>query len=187
MIVGVDEVGRGCWAGPVCVGVVILDDNAPIAGLDDSKKLTAKTRELLALQIKRNAQYVSLGWASPQVIDSHGLTFALRVAALRALQPLEAIATEVLLDGSFNYIKDPRVTTIVGGDGSVPAISAASIVAKVARDSYMQALALRFPGYGFERHVGYGTAVHKAALTELGASIFHRMSFAPLARLSVDN
>lgn len=179
MIVGVDEVGRGCWAGPVCVGAVILGD-ATIAGLADSKMLTVKRRQELALEIKQKAAFVSLGWASPQVVDAYGLTKALKIAALRALQPLEEITTSILLDGNSNYIGDERVTTIIKGDGTIPAISAASIVAKVARDSYMAALSAHLPNYGFERHVGYGTAFHRAAIAEFGVSSVHRMSWAPL-------
>ncbi len=178
MIVGVDEVGRGCWAGPVCVGVVVA--HAGLEGLvDDSKKLSAGSRQVIAQLIKEQTA-VNVGWASPTYIDQFGIVAALKLAAERALTGLGAPIEQILLDGNSNYLGDPRVRTIVGGDGVEPAIAAASIVAKVARDNYMQVMGARFANYGFESHVGYGTAVHKAALAAFGPSAIHRMSFAPM-------
>ena len=185
MIVGIDEVGRGCLAGPVCVAAVALTQKIP--GVTDSKKLKSTEREMLAALIKQKAIAIGIGWASHAVIDEHGLTAALRQAALMALQPLTAEATEILLDGNHNYIGDSRVATIINGDGLVPVISAASIVAKVARDHYMACISKRFPDYGFERHVGYGTPEHRAALHMVGPCAIHRMSFAPLRVLSSVN
>ncbi len=179
MIVGVDEVGRGCWAGPVCVAAVA--QHANLEGIvDDSKKLSAAQRQVIAQLIKEETA-VGIGWASPQFIDQHGLTAALKYAAIRAIIDLGPPVDEILLDGNSNYIGDKRVRTIIHGDAIEPAIAAASIVAKVARDNYMQVMGdVQFAGYGFESHVGYGTAVHRAAIKELGPCIMHRMSFAPL-------
>ena len=183
MIVGVDEVGRGCWAGPVCVGAVVLND--ALEGIvDDSKKLSFAQRQIIARLIKEQTT-VGLGWASAKCIDQHGLTAALKHAALLALASIDGPITEILLDGNSNYLGDTRVRTIVGGDGIEPVIAAASVVAKVARDNYMQVVGRhRFAGYGFESHVGYGTAHHRAMLAEMGASTIHRMSWAPLRGLA---
>ena len=187
MIIGVDEVGRGCWAGPVCVGAVVMHDS--LEGIvDDSKKLSAGQRQIIAQLIKEKT-VVSLGWASPGYIDKHGLTAALTYASRRAIAGIAERADEILLDGNSNYLGDPRVRTVVGGDGIEPAIAAASIVAKVARDQYMAVIGeAKFAGYGFESHVGYGTPQHRAALALMGPSKIHRYRWAPLRRLlDVDN
>lgn len=179
MIVGVDEVGRGCWAGPVCVAAVA--QHSSLEGIvDDSKKLSAAQRQVLAQLVKEQTA-VGIGWASPAFIDKHGLTAALKYAAIRAIIDLGPPVDEILLDGNSNYLGDKRVRTIVHGDAIEPVIAAASIVAKVARDNYMQVMGeAKFAGYGFESHVGYGTAVHRAALADMGPCPIHRMSFAPL-------
>lgn len=179
MIVGVDEVGRGCWAGPVCVAAVA--QHSSLEGIvDDSKKLSAAQRQVLAQLVKEQTA-VGIGWASPAFIDKHGLTAALKYAAIRAIIDLGPPVDEILLDGNSNYLGDKRVRTIVHGDAIEPVIAAASIVAKVARDNYMQVMGeAKFTGYGFESHVGYGTAVHRAALADMGPCPIHRMSFSPL-------
>jgi ribonuclease HII len=179
MIVGVDEVGRGCWAGPLAVAAVARHEK--LEGIvDDSKKLSAAQRQVIAQLVKEQTA-VGIGWASPAFIDQYGLTAALKLAALQALQQLGAPISQILLDGNSNYIGDARVRTIIHGDAVEPVIAAASIVAKVARDNYMQVMGeAKFGGYGFESHVGYGTAAHRAALAELGPCDIHRMSFAPL-------
>jgi ribonuclease HII len=179
MIVGVDEVGRGCWAGPVCVAAVAQHPN--LEGIvDDSKKLSAAQRQVIAQLVKEQTA-VGIGWASHAFIDAHGLTAALKYAAIRAIIDLGPPVDEILLDGNSNYLGDKRVRTIVHGDAIEPAIAAASIVAKVARDNYMRVVGeVKFAGYGFESHVGYGTAVHRAALANMGPCPIHRMSFAPL-------
>lgn len=182
MTVGIDEVGRGCLAGPVCVAAVAL--SRPIAGVKDSKELTREQRVVLAQQIKQEATVVGIGWSSHQVVDRLGLTVALRQAALQAVSTCDSIIEEILLDGNHNYIGDPRVRTIVRGDSLESAISAASIVAKVARDNYMTAMSQRFPAYGFERHVGYATTAHKLALQAAGPCAIHRLSFMPLKELA---
>lgn len=166
-------------AGPICVGAVVMC--SALEGIvDDSKKLTAAQRQVIAQLIKEQT-VVGLGWASPAFIDQNGLTAALRMAAIRAITQISENAETILLDGNNNYIGYPQVRTIVGGDGIDPAIAAASIIAKVARDSYMQTLGLsRYKGYGFEAHVGYGTEMHRSALVELGPCDIHRMSFGML-------
>lgn len=186
MIIGVDEVGRGCWAGPVCVGAVVMHDG--LEGIvDDSKKLSAAQRHVIAELIKEQT-IVNVGWASPEYIDAHGLTAALKLAAQRAIAGIEGRIDEILLDGNSNYLGDSRVRTIIKGDGIEPSIAAASIVAKVARDQYMQNMGeAQFRGYGFESHVGYGTPQHRAALALMGPSKIHRLRWAPLRKLlSVD-
>jgi ribonuclease HII len=148
--------------------------------VDDSKKLSAAQRQVIAQLVKEQTA-VGIGWASPKYIDEHGLTAALKHAALKAVADLGEPIEEILLDGNSNYIGDPRVRTIIHGDAIEPAIAAASIVAKVARDNYMQIMGqAKFVGYGFESHVGYGTAVHRAAIASQGPCEIHRMSFAPL-------
>lgn len=183
MIVGVDEVGRGCWAGPLTVAAVAMHNS--LEGIvDDSKKLSAAQRQVIAQLVKEQTS-VGLGWASPAYIDAHGLTAALKYAAEQALQNLNVEIDQILLDGNSNFLGDTRVKTIIHGDAIEPVIGAASIVAKVARDNYMQVMGgARFGGYGFESHVGYGTAVHRAALAELGPCDIHRMSFAPLRAIA---
>lgn len=185
MIVGVDEVGRGCLAGPVCVAAVALD--VPIGGLTDSKLLTRNERVRLAKLIKKHAQAIGIGWVSHSFIDSHGLTAAQRVAAKQALSQLGVRPQEVLLDGKHNYIGAKNVRMIINGDLLEPRISAASIIAKVARDNYMAAMHQRFPGYGFAEHVGYATQQHQQALLQFGPCSLHRMTFATLRALSSVN
>jgi ribonuclease HII len=181
-IVGVDEVGRGAWAGPVCVAAVRL--NVPVQGLRDSKLLSAAQRQRLALDIRRFAT-VGVGWASADEIDTVGLNKALGLAMERALRPFEPDAL-VLLDGSVNYLPSRRnVRLMIKADITQPAVSAASIVAKVARDNLMAVMAGRYPAYGFERHVGYGTAFHRDMIALLGPSLFHRHSFTPIAHGSM--
>lgn len=184
--VGLDEVGRGCWAGPLVAGAVIL--HQPIEGLKDSKKLTKHQREKLSKQIYEEALAVGLGWVEPTEIDEIGLTKAVGLAMERALAQITANFDEIVIDGNYDFLKDVRgrtshkVKTVVKADDSVPCVSAASIVAKVARDNYMSEIADQYPGYAFEKHVGYGTAAHIAALKLLGVSNIHRLSYKPIRR-----
>lgn len=184
--VGLDEVGRGCWAGPLVAGAVIL--RAPITGLRDSKKLSKLQREKLSKQIYEEALAVGLGWVEPTEIDEIGLTKAVGLAMERALAQITANFDEIVIDGNYDFLKDVRgrtshkVKTVVKADDSVPCVSAASIVAKVARDNYMSEIADQYPGYAFEKHVGYGTAAHIAALKLLGVSNIHRLSYKPIRR-----
>jgi ribonuclease HII len=179
MIVGIDEVGRGCWAGPLVAGAVLLDQ--PIAGLRDSKKLTKLQRQRLNVHIRDQAIAYGLGWVSPAEVDQLGLTAAVQVAMERALACIGAPYEQIVVDGNYNFLRDnPKSTCRVRADDTVPAVSAASIIAKVARDIYMTQMAKVHPGYAFERHVGYGTAAHSAALIALGVCNLHRTSFAPI-------
>ena len=186
MILGIDEVGRGPWAGPLVVGAVVLGD-ATIEGLTDSKKLTAKRREALDPLIRENAAGWGLGWVHAQELDELGLAESLRVATIRAVEAVKAPYHEIIIDGTINFLKETSkgayVTTLAKADLLIPSVSAASIIAKVARDAFMAEQAIEYPGYGFEKHVGYGTATHRAAIDTLGITPLHRTSFAPIAKI----
>lgn len=180
MIVGVDEVGRGAWAGPLVVGAVILG-GADIPGLTDSKKLSAKSRQTYARLIKDQALAIGLGWVAANNIDKLGLSKSLSLATQLALNEIKLPYNQIIIDGTVKFIDDPRVSVMKQADLLVPSVSAASIVAKVARDYYMSSMmAAKYPEYSFEKHVGYGTALHAAALKEYGISDIHRRSFAPI-------
>ncbi len=186
-LVGIDEVGRGALAGPLVVGAVVL--NQPISGLRDSKVLSRKQRTVLNELIIKSAKYVGLGWVSSKELDAIGLSQALTLAATRALSDLNLEPIRYILDGNYNYLSAAHTPfeLIIKGDALVPAISAASIVAKVARDNYMFELDKELPEYGFKNHVGYGTKEHLNAIVRSGASIEHRKSFEPLkSQLSSD-
>jgi ribonuclease HII len=181
--VGIDEVGRGCWAGPLVAGAVILRE--PIEGLKDSKKLSKRQREELTVRIRGEALAIGLGWVWPAEIDAIGITESVRTAMARALEQITTPYDRVIIDGNINYLPhDPRTVAIIKADDTVPAVSAASIVAKVARDTYMATTAVKlFPEYGFEKHVGYGTALHIAMLAEHGVTAIHRKSYKPIQNL----
>ncbi len=189
-ILGIDEVGRGPWAGPLVIGVVVLEDpeSEGWQDLNDSKKLTAKKRELLSQKILESASATGLGWVSAAELDKLGLSESLKLATRRAVSkiPREKF-TEIIIDGTINFLKgtdlENLVTVLPKADAKIKAVSAASIIAKVARDNYMIKLAEAYPGYGFEKHVGYGTALHKAALEKLGPCPEHRKSFKPVAKI----
>lgn len=181
-LAGVDEVGRGPLAGPVVTAAVILDPARPVAGLADSKRLTAARREALAEEIKASALAWALGRAEVAEIDDINIYQATLLAMQRAVAALPVSAEAVLVDGNRAPVFACPAEAVVGGDGRVPAISAASILAKVARDEEMVALHQRWPQYGFDRHKGYGTARHLAAIREHGVLAEHRRSFAPVAR-----
>lgn len=184
IIVGIDEVGRGCWAGPLVAGAVVLGE--PIEGLRDSKKLSKKRREELAKIIHERALAVGIGWVEPADVDSGGITMAVKVAMERALAAIDVPFDEVIIDGNINYLpNEPRARAVIKADDSEPAVSAASIVAKVARDQYMEQIALEHPVYGFDTHVGYGTAAHIAALTKHGVTPLHRLSYKPIQKIIV--
>ncbi len=184
MILGIDEVGRGPWAGPLVVGAVVLG-GATIEGLTDSKKLSKKRREELDIIIREQADGFGLGWVTAEEIDSIGLSAALNLATIRAVEQIQASYHEIIIDGTINFLRDTAkgryVTTLKKADLLVPSVSAASIIAKVARDDYMAAQDQLYPGYGFSSHVGYGTAAHIAAIKQHGVTPLHRLSFAPLA------
>ncbi|MCX8086426.1 MAG: ribonuclease HII [Rhodocyclaceae bacterium] len=180
MICGVDEAGRGPLAGPVCAAAVILDPARPIAGLADSKKLSAAQRERLAAQIRAQALAWCVAEASVEEIDALNILQATLLAMQRAVAGLALRPTEVLIDGNRTPMLEVPCRAIIGGDAKVAEIAAASILAKTSRDARMLALHAEYPGYGFDRHKGYGTAAHLAALKRLGPSPHHRKSFAPL-------
>jgi ribonuclease HII len=177
-VAGVDEVGRGPLAGPVVVAAVIL--RRPLAGLADSKQLSEARRRELDAAIRANAQ-VALAAASVAEIERFNILGATMLAMRRAVLRLGVRPSLVLVDGNRPPRLDLPVRCVVGGDATVPEISAASIVAKVARDALMVRLARRHPGYGWERNAGYGTPEHLAALHRLGVNCHHRKSFAPCA------
>jgi ribonuclease HII len=182
-VAGVDEVGRGPLAGPVVAAAVILDPERPVEGLKDSKKLTAKRREALAEQIRERALAWSLGRAEVQEIDRINILQASLLAMQRAVDGLSLAPELVLVDGN----RCPQIAypsrAVVKGDSLVPAISAASIIAKVSRDREMVELDSRYPGYGLANHKGYPSKAHLDALQALGVTPAHRRSYSPVRRL----
>ena len=182
LVAGVDEAGRGPLAGPVVAAAVILDDLHPIAGLADSKKLTPARREKLYDEIRAKALCCSIAEASVEEIDQLNILQATMLAMRRAVMGLRLKPVMVLVDGNRLPTLDIQAEAIVKGDALVPAISAASILAKVHRDRWCVQVHEEFPQYGFAGHKGYGTAVHMAALREHGACVHHRRSFAPVAQ-----
>ena len=183
LVAGVDEAGRGPLAGPVVAAAVILDELRPIQGLADSKVLTARRRQVLYEQIMARSLCCSVGQASVQEIDALNILQATLLAMRRAVDGLRLMPVKVLVDGNQLPTLPVLAQAIVGGDAKVAAISAASIVAKVTRDRWCEQYHELFPQYGFDRHKGYGTAEHLAALSRHGASPEHRRSFAPVARV----
>ncbi len=187
MIVGIDEVGRGPWAGPLVVGAVVLGD-AKIEGLTDSKMLSKSKREIVSKQILEQAAACGLGWVEASEIDSIGLSAALTLATKRAIEQITVPYHEIIIDGTINFLKNTGkgsyVTTLKKADLLIGAVSAASIIAKVARDDYMAECDAKYADYGFESHVGYGTAKHRAKIELHGVTPEHRLSFAPVARLA---
>lgn len=182
LIAGVDEAGRGPLAGPVVAAAVILDDLKPIKGLADSKQLTASRREKLYDEIRAKALCCSIAQASVEEIDRLNILNATMLAMQRAVQGLRLKPAKVLVDGNRLPPLDVLAEAIVSGDALVPAISAASILAKVTRDRLLDELDQLHPAYGFARHKGYGTAQHLQALMAHGPLPEHRRSFAPVAR-----
>jgi ribonuclease HII len=178
--VGIDEVGRGAWAGPLLVAAVILAGPAP-AGTTDSKLLTAAQRQKLARQIKAAAAGIGFGWVSAAELDQIGLSPALTLASARALAAMRTPYDSVIIDGSIDFLPALNTRILPKADLLVPEVAAASIVAKVARDAYMHRLHRRDPRFGFNTHVGYGTLAHAAALALHGPGPQHRRCFAPIA------
>jgi ribonuclease HII len=179
----VDEAGRGPLAGPVVAAAVILDDLNPIAGLADSKKLTALRRERLYDDIRAKALCCSIAQASVEEIDTLNILQATMLAMRRAVEGLRLKPAKVLVDGNRLPVLDVLAEAIVKGDSKVQAISAASILAKVHRDRWCLELHSHYPQYGFDAHKGYGTAAHLQALKQYGATPWHRKSFSPVAEV----
>jgi ribonuclease HII len=178
LLAGLDEVGMGCLAGPVCICVVAFPSTyPPIPGVKDSKKLTAKKREELAPIIMKAASFCGVGWCSPQIIDSMGLAYAWQQAAWMALEGAPKF-DHLMIDGERavqGYTKEQ--TTYIKGDARFWQISAASIVAKVSRDRDMMEMAKVYPAYGFQKHMGYGTKAHMKQIRLAGVSPYHRVTF----------
>lgn len=182
MIIGLDEVGRGPWAGPIVACAVSLDE--PIEGLKDSKKLSPKKREKFAKIIHDRAKGIGFGWVSADMIDKIGLSAATKKAFALAYVELGLKSDEIIIDGNINFLEgEPGSRAVIKADDKYPAVMAASIVAKVARDNFMVEMSERYPDYGFENHKGYGTAEHSRALREFGVCQLHRKSFKPVAKL----
>ena len=197
MILGIDEVGRGPYAGPLVIGACILGDwqNSEntewIEKLTDSKKLSAKRREELYVLIKEKALATATGWVSSAEIDEVGLSEALRLATRRAVEQIQKTKvpfSEIIIDGTMNFLAGTKlekyVSTLKKGDFLVKEISAASILAKVERDKYMAELDTVYPEYGFGKHVGYGTAAHQKTMEEFGLTPEHRRSFRPVREIA---
>lgn len=201
IILGIDEVGRGPWAGPLVVGAVILGENFPTdIQLTDSKKLTPKQRDKLYNLIKQHSLASATGWVSAAELDEIGLSASLKLATRRAVKPIlhQLKSTtpspkapnffEIIIDGTVNFLQstplENRVSTLKKADLLVKEVSAASIIAKVERDRYMSMLDTEYPGYGFSKHVGYGTAAHQSALLNLGPCSEHRFSFRPITKIA---
>jgi ribonuclease HII len=182
LVAGVDEVGRGPLAGPVVTAAVILDPDHPIDGLMDSKKLSEKRREELSVLIKENSLAWSIGRAEVEEIDEINILQATMLAMQRAVSGLSPAPKHALIDGNRCPQLICTAEAIIKGDGIVPAISAASIIAKVSRDNEMVELDALYPGYGLAGHKGYPTKAHRDALIELGVTPIHRRSFGPVKR-----
>lgn len=179
-VCGVDEAGRGPWAGPVSAAAVILNPKRVPKGLDDSKKLSARTREALEIEIKAKAVAWCVGFASVEEIASLNILHASGLAMRRAIEGLPVAPAFALVDGNYRFDLPCEVRTVVGGDGKSKSIAAASILAKVARDRLMIEMDARYPGYGFASHKGYHAEIHVSALQTLGPCEIHRMGWAPV-------
>ena len=193
MILGIDEVGRGAWAGPLVVGACVLND-AKIKGLTDSKALSRKQREKLSAEISKSSAIIGLGWVSNDELDKIGLSAALKLATRRAVKEVQKKCkkqnikfNEIIIDGTVNFLAgtplEKYASTLKKADLLISSVSAAAICAKVARDNFMAELSKKpeFEPFCFENHAGYGTPKHRAALSEFGVSKIHRKSFKPIA------
>lgn len=177
LVAGIDEVGRGALAGPLVAACVILPTNSRMS-LADSKLLTAEKRTLAAIKIRERAIGFGIGWVSNTEIDENGLSWCLQEAYLRALEDMGLEVSQIILDGSVNYLKEfGMCQTLIKADQKVSCVAAASIIAKVARDEYMRQLCEKYPGYCYETNVGYGTRAHRNAIKLNGLTDLHRKSF----------
>jgi ribonuclease HII len=181
-VCGVDEAGRGPWAGPVSAAAVILPENPRKVpkGLDDSKKLSAKTREALEVEIKAKAVAWGVGFASVEEIAALNILHATGLAMRRAVEQMAVAPMFALVDGNYRFDLPCEVKTVVGGDAKSKSIAAASILAKVARDRLMVEMDARYPGYGFASHKGYRAPIHAEALLSLGPCEIHRLAWGPV-------
>lgn len=189
MIVGIDEVGRGSWAGPLVAAAVLFDKYFVLPSdafwkLSDSKALTKLQRQRSAQEIKSYARAIGIGWVSAAEIDDQGLTAAVRTAMSRALSGIDEPYQEIIIDGHYNFLHfNPKARSLIKADRLISVVSAASIIAKVARDEYMTEIAGTYPQYQFERHVGYGTKLHYQLLKQYGTCPLHRQSYKPIRML----
>lgn len=180
-VIGVDEAGRGCWAGPLVAAAVLL--HRPVSGVADSKVLTKHRREQLFSLIQASAT-VGVGWVRAEEIDRIGLTQATRQAMKQALTQISGKYDSIIIDGNINYLPEyDNVSVLPKADSLISVVSAASIIAKVSRDRYIHQMAAHYPAYQFERHVGYGTALHRQNLKLHGPCKLHRLSYKPLRAL----
>ncbi|HRD45369.1 MAG TPA: ribonuclease HII [Caulobacter sp.] len=182
-VCGVDEAGRGPWAGPVCAAAVILDPDAAPDGLDDSKKLTALKREALELEVKARAVAWCVAFASVEEIAEYNILQATGLAMRRAVEGLAVTPAFALVDGNYRFHLPCEIKTVVKGDSLSASIAAASILAKTARDRLMVEMDALYPGYGFAAHKGYHAPVHVEALKTLGPSPIHRRGWSPIRDL----
>jgi ribonuclease HII len=185
-MIGIDEVGRGAWAGPLVVaGCYFIENPGFVRGLNDSKKLSRRQREELDDQIKSSTLF-EIAFISAELVDELGLTACMRMAILQILEKLPT-NEEILIDGKFNFLKgtpyEALTSVEIGADGKYVSVMAASVIAKVARDKIMDAYDKEYPNYGFSKHVGYGTALHAKALKDYGPCPIHRKSFRPIKEL----
>ena len=185
MILGIDEAGRGPWAGPLVVGAVVLG-GAKIEGLTDSKKMTKKKREAVYVEVVEKSVAYASGWVDAGELDKIGMSEALRLATRRAIEQITVPYSEIIIDGTVNFLKETGkgryVQTMTKADLLIPSVSAASVIAKVERDRFMSEQDVLYPEYGFGAHMGYGTARHRAAIDQFGVTVLHRLSFAPLKK-----
>lgn len=184
MIIGVDEVGRGSWAGPVCVAAVAWPDSLVVDGLNDSKQVSAKKRPLVARLVREHAVGIGIGWVAATAVDKIGLAKALQTAAQCAVAELGDLQAPIVVDGRDRLLGDMPAQYVIKADTTVPAVMAASIIAKVARDTFMNELDKQYGQYQFGKHVGYGTLLHRQLIAEFGPCEHHRLSYAPLKAYS---
>ncbi len=184
LIVGIDEVGRGAWAGPVVAGAVILSQD--IFGLTDSKLLSRDKRESLYEQIIKYASSYATGWVDPSDVDKLGMTQSVRLAMKRAIDSITCEYSKIIIDGSYNFLPEYiNSETLIKADLLIPSVSAASILAKVERDRFMTKQDKLYPGYSFADNVGYGTKSHMLGLEKFGVTKIHRLSFKPIKKLII--
>lgn len=183
LVCGVDEAGRGPWAGPVSAGAVILSPDDIPEGINDSKALNEKRRDALAIEIKARAIAWGVGFASPEEIEALNILQATGLAMCRAIEALQVTPTAALVDGNYRFDLPCEIETVIKGDSRSLSIAAASILAKTARDRVMIEADTLYPGYGFASHKGYNAPIHQAALQSLGPCPIHRRSWAPIRAL----
>jgi ribonuclease HII len=185
-LIGIDEVGRGAWAGPLLVAAVCLKKEDTCHSYVDSKKLTAKQRYQLNNQILKSRNLVRLGWVENNEIDKLGLSDAMRLAIKRSLRSVDVSNYEIIIDGNYDYLKTSNSKAVIKAEDKFPEVAAASIIAKCARDNLMKKYSRVYTHYGFENNMGYGTGKHTTGLKEFGISNIHRLSFKPVKEINLE-